>query len=117
MLHSSHSRSCNMNSCPHYVGLCSQHVLGSQRRELEPFDGCEVIKHLPTNFAGARVRNTAQFTGGGGAGQKKLTVLCRRVQDDKFAIFHVIPPGLKDKESNQQPSSSHFLVRLLLVNV
>jgi hypothetical protein len=42
MVRSSHSHSCNMNSCPHYVGLCSQHVLGSQLRELEPFNGCEV---------------------------------------------------------------------------
>jgi hypothetical protein len=32
-----------------------------------------------------------------------------------FAIFHVISRR-KDKESNQQPSSSHFLVKLLLVN-
>jgi len=90
MVHSSHSCSCNMNSCPHYVGL--QHVLGSQLRELEPFNGCEVIKHLPTNFAGVRVHNPAQFTGGG-AGQKKLTVLCRRVQDhskDNFRNNYLI---------------------------
>lgn len=80
-----------MNLCSHYVGLCSQHVLGRQRRELEPFNGCEVIKHLPTNFAGVRVHNPAQFTGGGGAGQKKLTVLCRRVQDDKFCDFSCDP--------------------------
>ncbi len=64
MVHSSHSYSCNMNLCPCYVGLCSQHVLGSQLRELEPFNGCEVITHLPTSFAGVRVRSPAQFTGG-----------------------------------------------------
>jgi len=60
MVHSSHSRSCNMNSCPHYVGLCSQHVLGSQRRELEPFNGCKVIKQLPMRVSECAILHSSQ---------------------------------------------------------